>query len=376
MAAKRLLLLSTDMGMGGGAEEQVIAIAYGLQARGWRVMIVSMLPPSPMPAGFENSGISLEHLDMRRGLPSLGALRKLSGLIKTFRPHVVHSHMVHANLLGRLVRIIQPFPVLICTMHNLTMAGVDRDWSRLFETAHQITDGLCEVTTAICGAASENCIRRRAVPRAKMLTVHNGIDTAKFDLGPDVRQRMRRQLGVEDCFVWLAVGRLEAQKAYPTMLRALAQLPRKNRVLLICGQGSQKVAMEALAGQISVSNNTRLLGLRSDIPEVMSAADGFAMSSDLEGLPLVLLQAAAAGLPILATDVGGNADAVVDRVNGLLVPPGDPAIFARAMIELESMSATDRSAMGRAGQLRVRELFEAERVFDRWEQLYSCTSRG
>lgn len=368
---RRLLLLSTDMGMGGGAEEQVIRIAYGFKARGWEVAIVNMLSANPMPPGFEQHGIALFHLGMRRGVPNPRAILRLARIIRDFRPDVVHSHMTHANLLARVVRIVAPFPVLVCTLHNLTMAGVERDWTGVFEVAHRLTDSSAELTTAICHAAADYYVRRRAVPASKMRVVHNGIDTSPFRPDSATRQRMRDELKVADRFVWLSVGRLELQKAYPTLLRAFARLQTRNRVLLICGVGTLENQLRDLAKELCIGRSVQFLGFRSDIPDLMRAADGFALSSDMEGLPLVLLQAAAAGLPIVATDVGGNSEAVVEGINGLLVRPDDPDAFAGVMSRLEAMSDAERLALGHAGQERVRTLFEAEPVIDRWERLFT-----
>lgn len=370
-ASHRLLLLSTSMGMGGGAEEQVMHLGRGLKARGWEVMIVSMLPPSPMPPEFEGWGIRLLHLGMRPGMPSVSSLFRLARIIREFRPDVVHSHLVHANLLARVVRIIQPFPVLICTMHSLTMAGVKRDWSPIFAIAHRVTDTLCDETTTICQAATDYCIKKRAVPAAKISTVHNCVEVGAFLPSPDVRQRMRRELGIEDKFVWLAVGRLEPPKAYPILLRAMAALRGGNRILLVCGQGSLQGELAALTEELGIGEKVRFLGLRSDVPAIMSAADGFAMSSDLEGLPLALIQAAAAGLPIVATDVGGNSEVVTDGLNGRLTPARDPVRFAQALADVEAMDHAGRSAFGRAGQLRALEMFDTQLVLKKWMELYA-----
>jgi glycosyltransferase involved in cell wall biosynthesis len=368
---RRLLLLSTDMGFGGGAEEQVIRLAYAFQTRNWETMIVSMVPPSPMPADFPEHGIPLVDLGMKRGFPDAQSLFKLSRLIRDFQPDVVHSHMFHANLLARAVRLIQPFPVLVCTLHALTMAGVKRDWTGIFEFAHQITDGLAERTTTVCHAAAKYYVRRRAVPAGKMMMVPNGIDTLNFRPTADSRERVRRELGVEGRFVWLAAARLEMTKAYPTMLRAVARLGEGNHLLLICGQGSMLDDLKKLVSELELGYHVRFLGLRSDVAELMGAADAFALSSDTEGLPLVLLQASAAGLPIVATNVAGNAEVVVDGVSGYLVPPQDPQAFAQAMMRLSGLSEKDRISMGRAGQAWVQGHYEAERVAECWEQLFT-----
>jgi len=369
-AQRRLLLLCTAMGVGGGAEEQVIRLAYVFQSRGWKTLIVSMLPPGTMPADFSSHGIELLHLGMRRGIPDPRGLLRLAKVIRNFRPDVVHSHMVHANLIARAARAIAPFPVLVCTHHNLTMAGEEHDHSALFEFAHRVSDGFAERTTTICRAAADYCIARRAVPASKLMVVPNGIDCEGFTFNPEARRRLREQLGVDRDFVWLAVGRLELQKAYPTMLRAFAQLRSEGQTLLICGRGSLRDQLAALAVELGIGERVRFLGLRDDIPELMSAADAFALSSDMEGLPLVLLQASAAKLPIVATNVSGNPEVVIEDVNGYLTPPGAPDVFAQAMARMAALSRADRAALGQAGLERVRAMFELEPVVDRWEELF------
>lgn len=371
----RLLLLSTAMGMGGGAEEQVIRLSYGFQERGWSTRIISLLPPTPMPPDFESRGIPLSHLGMRKAIPDPRGIWRLAREIRAFRPDVVHTHMVHANLLARAVRLIQPFPLLVCTHHNQTMAGVKRDWSPLFEVAHRWTDVVADLSTAISQSATDYYVRKRAVPASKMLFLPNGIEIARYRPDPEARNRVRQELGLRDQFVWLAVGRLEAQKAYPTVLKALAEMGDRPRILLVCGKGSLREDLEAMATGLGLGDRARFLGLRSDIPGVMSAADGFALSSDLEGLPLVLLQASAAALPIVATDVGGNSEVVRNGESGFIVPPGDPSAFAGALARVEALSTDDRLGMGRCGQARVDNLYDEERVLDRWEQLFTTLLR-
>jgi glycosyltransferase involved in cell wall biosynthesis len=374
---RRLLLICTAMGVGGGAEEQVMRLAMAFQSRGWKTMIVSLLPPSTiMPAEFTSQGIELVDLGMRKALPDPRGLLRLAKVVRDFRPDVVHSHMVHANLIARAVRAIAPVPVLVCTHHNLTMAGVRNDHSAVFEFAHRITDGFAERTTAICHAAVDYCIEHRVAPASKMMVVPNGIDCERFAHNPEARKRLREQLGINDDFVWLAVGRLVLQKAYPTMLRAFAKLAPVGQTLLICGQGILREELIALAAELGIAERVRFLGLRRDIPDVMSAADAFVLSSDMEGLPLVLLQASAAALPIVATNVSGNPEVVNEGVNGYLTPPGAPDLFAQAMARMVALPAADRAAMGKAGLERVRKNFEVEPVVDQWEQLFEQLLRS
>ena len=375
---RRVLFLSTAMGMGGGAEEQVIALACAFKDRNWQTMIVSMVPLSPMPADFASRDIPLKSLEMKRGFPGPTGLFRLSKIIREFKPDVVHSHMNHANLLARAVRLIQPYPVLICTLHNLTMAGVLKNHTGIFEMAHRITDGLSEQTTAICKAAADYTVEKKAVPPNKMRVVHNGIDISLFQRNEARRNATRQSLGINDEFVWMAAGRLEAQKDYPNMLRAFSSLlnsykgnPASPKLkLLICGQGSLKDNLVKIGEELNLGDQVRFMGLRSDIPEMMNAADAFVLSSELEGLPLVLLQAAASHLPIVSTDVGGNSDAVINNDNGLLVPSANHELLAQAMKRVNDMSTSERLAMGDRGRTHIEMNFQTDKVVDLWEQMY------
>lgn len=363
-------MLSTAMGLGGGAEEQIIHLAYGMKARGWDVRMVSMLAPTRMPDDFASQGIQLSHLGMQKGIPDPRAVRRFNRVVREFRPDVVHTHLVHANLLGRIARITQPVPALVCTLHSLTMTGMKRDWSPIFEWAHRVTDRWCDQTTAICHSAADYAVDRKAVPPEKMTVLQNGIDTTQFAPDSALRVRLRRELDVESRFVWLAAGRLEPPKAYPVLLNAMRLLKREDAMLLICGQGSLRERLEALAVEMGLSSRVRFMGLRSDMPAMMNAADGMVLSSDIEGLPLVLLQAAASGLPIVSTDVGGNNEAVIEGVNGWLVPRQAPERLAGAMLRLMALPAEQRCEIGLRGRERVCELFETDRVVERWIRLY------
>ena len=131
-----------------------------------------------------------------------------------------------------------------------------------------------------------------------------------------------RSLGLDGEFAWLAVGRFEQAKDYPTMLRAFARVHAAHpaAVLLLVGRGSLQAETQSLAASLGLDGRVRFVGTREDVPEFMTVADGYVMSSAWEGMPMVLLEAAAAGLPIVATMVGGNPEVVRDGSHGLPGP--------------------------------------------------------
>jgi glycosyltransferase involved in cell wall biosynthesis len=179
-------------------------------------------------------------------------------------------------------------------------------------------------------------------------------------------------MGLDREFVWLAVGRFEIAKDYRNMLRGFAAARERypQAVLLLVGRGSLQTETEALARALSLGSGVRFVGVRDDVPELMSTADGYVMSSAWEGMPIVLLEAAAAGLPIVATLVGGNHEVVCDEETGFLVPPRDSDALGLAMLRLMQLPQTQRRAMGERGREHVRIHYGLDRVVDAWEELY------
>jgi glycosyltransferase involved in cell wall biosynthesis len=370
----RIFFLSTSMGMG-GADSQLLSAARVLAARGHEVMIVSLTPLGPMGLQARDMGLRTESLEMRRGVPDPRALWRLARLVRAWRPDVVHSHMVHANLMARALRLIAPVPVLVSTIHSVHEGG------RLRMIAARLTSRLVDHVTIVSQAAADRYVGDGIVPRHLVSVVPNGVDTELIRNVPaGSREALRASLGLRDRFVWLAVGRFEVPKDYPNMLRAFARCSREHpdSVLLLVGRGSLQAATEALAVELGLGDTVRFLGVRPDVPLVMSAADAYVLSSAWEGMPMVLLEAAAAGLPIVATAVGGNREVVLDGESGLLVPPRDDAALAAAMARLRELPESRRRAMGTRGHDHVRSGYGLERVAERWEEIYreALTAKG
>lgn len=362
----RILLVTTSL-IRGGAETQVYLLAKGFAARGHAVRVVSMLAPEAYVDELAVAGVEVVSLGLTRGaIDPRGPLR-LAREVRRWRPDVVHSHMVHANLLARLARPLAWAPVQVSTAHNLD------EGARWREVAYRATDALCTLTTNVCRAGADRYVRIGATPRRKMRPMPNGIVVDALRRTPERRARARDALGLGVRFVWLAVGRIEPQKDWPTMLRAVAaeREAGAGARLLVVGEGAQASAVQADRDALGLGDDdVRFLGARGDVPDLMAAADGYLMSSAWEGLPLVLLEASAAELPIVATDVGGNDEIVLDGHTGYLVPSRDPAALAAAMARLRTADEGTRVAMGRRALAHVRETFDIERVTDRWVDLY------
>jgi len=344
-----LLFIITSLAYG-GAETQLVRLATRLKARGWEVRVVSLLPPRAYVEELEATGIPVLSLGIRRKMPDPRPILQLARLIREWRPHIVHSYMVHANLLARLVRLMVPVPILVCSARNV------KERNRLRELLYRLTDPLCDLTTQVCQA------------RHKIRYIPNGVDTAHFKPDSETRVALRRGLGLENLFVWLAVGRFDPPKDHLNLVRAFARVVAEepNTALLIAGDGPLRPSVEELVRELRLEGSVRFLGIRRDMPQLMNAADAYVMSSAWEGMANVLLEASATGLPIVATDVGGNGEIVLDGETGFLVPPKDPGKLAQAMLRLMSLPQEERKSMGEKARRYVEDNFALEQIVEHW----------
>ncbi len=363
---RRLLFVITGLDYG-GAERQLVLLATRLVKRGWQVKVVSILPPRAFVDDLEAAGIEVETLGITRKWQFPLAWWRLRKIITKWKPHIVHSFMVHANILSRLVRFGDKRYKLICSARNVNEGGRLREW------LYCLTDPFCELTTQVSEKGVKRYIEIKAVSPEKVLYLPNGLDPSPFFEASGKKEIFRKRFGIgTKDFLWLAVGRLVPQKDYPTLLKAFAEFVKDfdNARLWIAGEGPLRESLQNLAQRLGLEGSVRFLGLRRDIPELMAAADAFVLSSAWEGMPNVLLEASASGLPIVSTRVSGAEEIVRNDETGYLVPPGNPSALAEAMRKVMALSSDERKRMGEAARRRVEELFHIERVVDRWEEVY------
>lgn len=362
---RRLLLLITSLGRG-GAERQIVDLTIRFRQRGWAVAVVSMTPPSDHVEELVAVGAQVVSLDMQRARPTPRAFLRYVRFVRKWRPDVIHSHMVHANLLGRIGRIFNWSVPLVCTAHNIN------EGARWREIAYRLTDRAANRTTAVSSVISERYERIGAVGRGRIMTVPNGIDLADEEVSAETRATTRRELGGPDGFVWICVGRLVPEKGHAMLVEAFDEVRRTHPDirLAIVGYGVEEAHVAQVIAERGLGDVVYQLGERHDVAALLASSDAFVMASHWEGLPMVLLEAGAQALPIVSTDVGGNRDIARADLGAILCEPTVASISA-AMSALLDKTPEERERIGRALQANVRAGFDLGRVADRWEEIYA-----
>lgn len=351
----------------GGAEFQLLAIAGRQRKLGHSVKIVTLNIPDPYflewvkEADLDYQCVGLDSFSQ---LPA--ALVRLRKAITQYRPDVVHSHMYHSNILTRLIYLTWKRAVFISTAHNIREGSEFRDW------LYRITDPFCNVTTNVSRAAVDRYNADGLVRNHACELIENGVDTDKFRHNKPARQEYRHQMSSDDRFIWLYVGSLTEQKDLPNLLQAFSRIAQHaaNPHLYIVGDGPLRTTVSALISTLDIENQVTLLGNRNDLVECYSMADGFALGSAWEGLPIVLLEALSCSLPAVATDVGGNSDLVVDGKHGYLAAPQNPTSLAEKMQRLMELSAQDRQSFSEQARSHIVKNYDLGVIAARWRDLY------
>jgi len=296
------------------------------------------------------------------------AVMALAWWLRRERVDVVHTHTSKAGFLGRLAARIAAVPVVVHTVHGFAFHEFTPPARlRVYAALERLAARWCDRIITVSQAHADWAAQLRIGRPGQVVAVPNGIAPGP---PPDAARRaaVRRDLGIaEDALALISVGRFDPEKNHLDLLPALESLPRA--VLLLAGEGPLRDELEAAVARRRLKGRVRFLGFRRDVPALLEAADAFVFASVREGMPIVLLEAMAAGLPIVANRIMGNREVVADGETGYLVPPRRPDLFAEALCRLFADRERAR-AMGLAGRLRLERQFTLARTLARLEDVY------
>jgi sugar transferase (PEP-CTERM/EpsH1 system associated) len=363
------LVLSLDVG---GLERIVLDLAAHADRSRFDLEVMALDAPGAQAPELARMGIPLRVVRRAPGLDARLPLA-LSRLLRRAGADLIHTHNASPHLYGALGARIARGVRVVHTKHGRNAPGSPRK-----VLVNRIASAITDRVVAVSEDAARLAIDVERVDARRVLTIHNGVDTQRYrPRGAETRRAARARLGVPDgAFHVGCVARLAAVKDHPTLLRAFALL--RGRVpgayLTIAGDGPERSVLEATAAALDLAGSITFAGEVADVDAILPAFDAFALASRSEGISLTLLEAASAGLPVVATRVGGTAEIVVEGVTGLLVPPRDPSAFAAALAALAR--SPGRASLGAAGRARVEDRFSVERMTRAYEALYDELLEG
>ncbi len=352
----------------GGAEIYVRNLAIGLQHRGYKTTVIALDGfgqddprryrfQQQFIAGLEARGVACGVVGSRARRDPLWAVKRCRAIIGEADPALIHAHLTFAAVFSCLSARGRP---IVFTHHSTPVRSVA---AHRFFLAKRLARYI-----AVSESGRAALLDTASIRADQVITIVNGIDLAAYRAAP------QRADDGEPLTV-IAVGRLSPPKNYPLLLHAMANVAASCRQrqtpvprLRIVGEGPERRRLERLRDDLGLARDVEFLGLRDDVAALLRAADVYAMSSAWEGLSIALIEALAAGLPIVATDVGGNREVVEDGVCGFLTNPGDAADLAAKILRL----AADRELRRRFSQqalLRARS-FDIGRSLRAHDRLY------
>jgi glycosyltransferase involved in cell wall biosynthesis len=354
----------------GGQERVALDLARTQVEAGHEVIAVSLArePEGPCAVLFRSAGVRAETVAKQFRIDPTLPLR-LGRHLSRAGVSVVHTHNPHALIYGAPAAFVAG-ALAIHTKHGMNPDTARRLWLR--RTAGKLARAHVAVTPALARVA----LKSGDCDGPRLHVVANGVDLTRFKPSRRARAEARLELGIpRDAWVVGTVGRLAPEKNQALLVDAMADQLGEQRQLIIVGDGPERAALAARVAATGRSRYVHMTGARTDVQHLLAAFDAFALTSRTEGLPLVLLEAMAMGLPVVSTAVGGIPDLIEHRITGLLLPSGDVARLSRQLSSLSRDFSLSRQ-VGEGARRMVLERYSLTRMASDYEALYKSLMRS
>jgi glycosyltransferase involved in cell wall biosynthesis len=367
----------------GGTERHVLALARRIDRSRFSLSLVTTAGGGALYPDFAAlipvtvMGDPNRARQFRKGsMEQLLTIAALSHRMRRERPDIVHAYLPAANVIGPVAARLSTVPRVIVSKRSLADYKEGHPFLRQMEL---LGNRLADVVLVNSDAVQRDVERTERCWKGKFRKIYNGVAPIPAWTKGEAEAFRRREGFSPDGLLVLCVSNFFAYKGHDDLVEAAARLMASfpGVTFLLVGRESGALgATRSLVARLGVGGHIRFLDSRTDVPDLLRAADLFVHPSHQEGFSNAILEAMAAGLPVVACDVGGNPEAVVDGVTGRLVPPRDPTTLATAMAEILADPGKGRS-MGEAGRRRAAERFSLDRMVREIEEMYeSLTLRG
>jgi glycosyltransferase involved in cell wall biosynthesis len=372
----------------GGTENHIAAVTPLLLRKGWKVSVYSLAGEGALGANLQRQNVRVIsppfawRVLFQRRQTWLSYFRVLSAgahllwVAMWQRPRIIHFFLPEAYLIGGLVAKAAKLPVRVMSRRSLNVYSQGRPLLRLLECR------LHRSMAAILGN-SRRVVREleeiEKVPNQRLGLIYNGIDHTKFSPSGS-RAQTRESLGLSaETLALITVGNLIPYKGHSDLIDALAlaahRMPHEWRLLVVGRDHGIQRALQQKAFDYGLQERISFLGQRTDVAALLAACDIGVLCSHQEGFSNAILESMAAGLPMIVTDVGGNAEAVTNGTCGLVVPPQSPADLAEAVCRM-SADAALRARFGDAARARIKDQFSLSACVAKYDRLYRTLLAG
>lgn len=350
----------------GGAERVAVHIVRGLNRQRYEPAFISLTGRLGCDLDYllDDAGIEVRYLGKRPGF-DYRMYYRLPPVLNELKPDIVHTHL-HVFRYALPFLLLREKASVLHTVHNLAEREIEPRlrWLQRYALKHGV------VPVAVAEEVADSLGRLYGIQRCRVIP--NGIPADRYAQPQIPRKEWRAREGFgENDVLFVCVARFSPQKNHALLLNAFARGPAShpNTHLVLVGEGAMQRSLEVQAKNLGIDRQTHFLGLRADIPDVLGAMDVFVLSSDYEGNPLSVMEAIAAGLPIVSTAAGGVPDLFENGREGLIVPPGDVEGLSSAMKFLLG-DREIRQFMGMAAARRARKKFDVSTMVRAYEELY------
>lgn len=316
-----------------------------------------------------DDGFEVNQLGRRPGF-DWGCVRRLGRRLESQGVQLVHAHQYTPFAYAAAMRALGRRPRIVFTEHGRFYPDVASRKRKLF---NRVMTSRHDRFIAVGGSVRQALIDKEGLPGPQIEVVYNGVSQSPLRPTPAQRADVRAELGVaESEFLVLQVARLDTIKDHATALRTIAAAVRQDpRLKLhIIGDGPERPSIERQVAELGLAHSVKILGQRRDVPRLLAAADAFLLTSVSEGIPVTIIEAMAARLPVISTAVGGVPEMIENGVSGMLASAGDDAGLASALVRLAN-DAQFRNGLIDCGAHRAAQCFSEDLMIERYAHIYS-----
>ena len=360
----------------GGAERQMYLLVKQLRGQNYTCHVYSLQAGGPLERWFEDLGVPVFSGGLKKGDVSRAPWRvvlagwRLLRLIYELKPSVIHCFLPLITFMGALSGRIARVPLVVTSRRAL---GTHQRRYPVLRPLDHVASRLSHRVTVNSQAVWNDMVRRDHVDASKLVLIYNGVATGPFEAALSYREDVRRDQGIKaDARVMIVIANLIPYKGHSDLIQAAKEVINRfpDAIFLLVGEdrGIQK-ELEQRVANLGVGQSVRFLGRQDDVPKLLAASDISVLPSHEEGFSNVILESMAAGLPVVATDVGGNREAILDGITGWLIPHKDPGALAAKIIDLLRDPAKAKE-WGIGGRERVNRMFTVKRMVAAHIDLY------